>query len=213
MENIINDFIQYLLPQKESILYVFLFASAVVENLFPPIPGDTITALGAFLVGTGRLNYLMVYLSTTLGSVVGFMCLFWVGKFFEREFFMKKNYSFFSAQSIINAEEWFRKYGYFVVAVNRFVPGIRSAVSIVSGISKLNSLRVAGLALISAAVWNFIWIQVGFMLGNNWEMVKIRLGIILKNYNMAMGAVLSAAVVIYFIIRLVRKKRNQLNNS
>jgi len=69
MTDFINDIIQFLLPHNDIYLYIFLFLSAVVENLFPPIPGDTITAFGAFLVGTGRLDFLLVYTSTTLGSV------------------------------------------------------------------------------------------------------------------------------------------------
>ena len=108
MEEFLNRIIEFLLPQNDIFLYIFLFVSAIIENLFPPIPGDTITAFGAFLVGTGRLNYFLVYISTTIGSVIGFMALFFVGRFFEREFFMQKDFKFFSADSIINAEKWFR---------------------------------------------------------------------------------------------------------
>ena len=61
MENCLLEIMQGLSSADTWMLYLILFASAVVENLFPPIPGDTITAFGAFLVGTGRLNYFMVY--------------------------------------------------------------------------------------------------------------------------------------------------------
>ena len=53
MEQLVNDIIEFLLPRNELFLYVFLFFSSVIENLFPPVPGDTITIFGAFMVGTG----------------------------------------------------------------------------------------------------------------------------------------------------------------
>ncbi len=209
MEELFNNILQFLLPHNDTFLYLFLFASAIVENLFPPIPGDTITAFGAFLVGTGRLNYLLVYFSTTLGSVVGFMSLFFLGRFLEREFFMNKNFSFFPADSIEKTEEWFRKYGYFVILINRFVPGIRSAVSIVSGISRLNPLRVALLSMVSAAIWNLIWIHTGYTLGNNWEVVKLRMGNILRSYNIAVGIAFATALIIFVIYRTWKKRQNR----
>ena len=62
--------------------YLVLFISAFVENVFPPIPGDSVTILGAYLVGTGILNFWGVYLATTAGSLAGFMSIyglaFWV---------------------------------------------------------------------------------------------------------------------------------------
>lgn len=207
MEDLLNSIIQFLLPHNDAFLYFFLFLSAIVENLLPPIPGDTITAFGAFLVGTGRLNYLLVYIVTTIGSVIGFMALFFLGRYLEREFFMNRNFSFFSAESIEKTEEWFRRYGSFVILLNRFVPGIRSVVSLVSGISRLNPLRVSLLALVSAAVWNLIWIHTGYTLGNNWDIVKMKMGAILRNYNTGVAIAFGALLLIFIIYRIVKKRR------
>ena len=40
---------------------VFLF-SAYTENVLPPIPGDTVVVLGAYLVSIGQLDFWGVYL-------------------------------------------------------------------------------------------------------------------------------------------------------
>ena len=202
MEDILDKLLEILLPQSDLFLYIFLFFSAIVENLFPPIPGDTITAFGAFLVGTGRLNYALVYISTTAGSVIGFMSLFYLGRYLEREFFLQKDYKYFSVQSIKAAEQWFDKYGLFVILGNRFLPGVRSVISIVSGISNLSPLKVFSLALISSGVWNFIWIQAGFMLGNNWDVVKKKFAAILSKYNLVAGILLVAALAVYVSWRI-----------
>ncbi len=211
MEDLLHSIIEFLLPHNNAFLYIFLFASAIVENLFPPIPGDTITAFGAFLVGTGRLDYLLVYISTTLGSVTGFMALFFLGRYLEREFFINRNFSFFSTESIEKTEIWFRKYGSWVILINRFVPGIRSAVSLVSGISQMKPLRVCLLALASAAVWNLIWIHTGYTLGNNWETVKHRMGDILQNYNIGVGIAFGILITSFIIYRIFKSWR--LKNS
>jgi membrane protein DedA with SNARE-associated domain len=207
MEKWVNDAIAYLLPQNDIFLYLFLFFSAIIENLFPPIPGDTITAFGAFLVGTGRLSYALVYLATTAGSVAGFMMLVLLGRFLEREFFMKKNYRFFSAQSIVSAENWFSRYGYFVVLANRFLPGIRSVISLVSGITRLNLLKVFILSIVSASIWNILWIQVGFLLGNNWHTVRHRAGHLIQSYNIAAGIVITLFIAAFIVYKIVKKRR------
>lgn len=206
METALNNFISHL-PQNELILYLLLFTSAVLENIFPPVPGDTITVLGAFFVGKGILSFPVVYAATTLGSTCGFMILFYIGYFLEREFFMKMDLPVFSAKSIVSAEKWFEKYGYYVVLANRFIPGIRSVVSIAAGITILRPQRVFLFALISAAVWNFIWIYAGYSLGNNWEQVREKFTVIIGSYNIAAVSLIALSVVVYLA---VKKSRNRM---
>jgi len=208
MESIIEYILQILTEMHDVWLYTFLFFSAVVENLFPPIPGDTITVFGAFLVGTGRLNFFIVLTVTTLGSAAGFLLLYMFGAFLEREFFIEKDYRFFSAKSIIAAEEWFRKYGYYVVAGNRFLPGIRSVISIASGISGLSPLKVFLYCNISALVWNFIWIYTGYTLGNNWEHVRDKFMSIAGSYN-TVAAIILVIAVSFFAVKKIRESRNK----
>jgi membrane protein DedA with SNARE-associated domain len=213
MEQLINDIITYLLPKNDLFLYLFLFLSSIVENLVPPIPGDTITIFGAFMVGTGRLSYILVYIATTSGSVIGFMLLVMFGRILEREFFIKKNYRFFSATNIVAAEHWFERYGYFIILANRFLPGIRSVISLVSGITRLNLAKVFLLSLASAALWNLIWIEIGFILGNNWQAVRERAGNLIGSYNIFMGILMALIIVSFFIYKLIKKRRDTKNNN
>ena len=201
----LDRFLDVLNTLPDFLIYFLLGLSAFVENVFPPIPGDTITAFGAFLVGTERLHFFGVYLSTTLGSLLGFMFLFWVGGLLGRRFFVERDLWFFKGRDIMRAEEWFRKFGYLLILLNRFFPGIRSVISISGGISGLKTYRVALLALISCGVWNLIWIAAGYMLGTNWETVKDRMAYIMVRYNVSVF-VLLAAVVLFFVVRKFTKK-------
>ncbi|MBW2616316.1 MAG: DedA family protein [Deltaproteobacteria bacterium] len=204
----LDRFLDLLNSLPDFLIYFLLGLSAFVENVFPPIPGDTITAFGAFLVGTERLHFFGVYLSTTLGSLLGFMFLFWVGGLLGRRFFVDRDLWFFKARDIMRAENWFRKYGYLLILLNRFFPGIRSVISISGGISRLRTFRVALLALISCAVWNLIWIAFGYMLGTNWELAKERMAYVMLRYNFAVF-VLLAAVVLFFVIKKSTRKGRQ----
>jgi membrane protein DedA with SNARE-associated domain len=203
----LDSFLNFLDSLPNALLYILLGVSAFVENVFPPIPGDTITAFGAFLVGARRLSFLGVYLATTSGSLLGFMFLFWIGGLLGRRFFIERDYRFFRAHDIIRAEEWFKKYGYFLILLNRFFPGIRSVISLAGGISQLRVLRVALLALISAAVWNLIWILLGYSIGTNWETVKERMAHILLNYNIAILVVLGIVIAI-LLLKMMKKRRS-----
>ncbi|MCU0843397.1 MAG: DedA family protein [Spirochaetes bacterium] len=207
MENHIAEILPTLAGANDFLLYTLLFVSAFVENVFPPIPGDTITAFGAFLVGTGRLDYLLVYAVTTLGSVCGFVCLVLIGRLLGREYFIGKDYRHLPAKRIVLAESWFRRYGYFVVLANRFLPGVRSVISLASGIARLSLPKVFALAIVSASIWNLIWIHTGYLLGDNWELVKDRMSTILRNYNTAVLALMAVGVAVFIIIRIRRKKQ------
>lgn len=202
----LDTFLEFLNSLPSTLIYVLLGLSAFVENVFPPIPGDTITAFGAFLVGTKRLHFFGVYLSTTIGSLSGFMFLFWVGGFLGRRFFIERDYRFFKAQDVIRAEEWFQKYGYSLVLLNRFLPGVRSVISIAGGISRLAFLRVTLLAFLSACVWNLIWIGFGYALGSNWETVKESMAYIMVRYNLAI-LVLAGLVILVLLIKRAKRKK------
>ena len=188
-------------------IYGLLGLSAFVENIVPPIPGDTITALGAFLVGIGRLDFTGVFLATTVGSLAGFLTLFAIGAALGRRFFFEKDYRFFRARDIVRAEEWFRSYGYIIVALNRFFPGVRSAVSVASGISGLRPSAVALLALLSCSVWNGIWIFLGYSLGSRWEEVEAQLSTLMRQYNLAVAVAGGVFILALILIRIRRRRR------
>lgn len=199
-------FLEYLDALPDYLVYVALGLSAFVENLFPPIPGDTILVFGAFLVGIGRLNLFWVYVSTTLGSLSGFMSLFWISRHLGRRFFIERDYRFIKAKDIIKAEEWFRRYGYFLIVLNRFIPAIRSVISVAGGISGLSGTKVSILALLSCAVWNIIWTLLGYALGSNWAAFKTRMSAIMMRYNITI-LVFFCMFVLFLIIRRQYKRK------
>jgi membrane protein DedA with SNARE-associated domain len=187
--------------------YLFLFVSSIIENVFPPIPGDTITALGAFLVATGKLNYLLVLISTTSGSTVGFVALFAIARRLGRDYFLRKKIRYFTPDAILRAEKRFSKSGYYVVLANRFLPGVRSVISITAGIINLSFYRVLVLSFVSAALWNLLWMQAGYTLGGNWEAIKAKLALFAVRYNMITGIIILILLTAALMRHIYRSRK------
>jgi len=181
-------------------IYSLLLINSFIEYLFPPLPGDAIMVFGAYLAATGKLDFLTVYLVSLAGSMSGFLALFSLGKYYGKEFFLKKNYRFLSAEMIVKVERWFQDFGIGIVAANRFFPGVRSAIALFAGISNSQFLMTATAALVSSLTWNALLLSGGYYLGKNWQLVLT----MLKHYNQII-ITLTVLLVAYFL--WARKKR------
>jgi len=184
--------------------YVILFLSAVVENVFPPAPGDTVTVFGAYLVGRGVLGLWPVVLSTLFGSTIGFMGLFLLGWRYGREALTR--WHWVDESALIRAETLLKRKGILVVAVNRFLPGLRSVISISAGVLRLNAGFVTFATAFSVLLWNGLLIYAGMITGENWNEV---LGTVQRYSRIAMVTLAAGAILIgiYLTIRHMRRKR------
>ena len=198
IENIFNNI-------SPAMAYFVLGISAFTENVLPPIPGDTVVVLGAYLVSIGKLNFWGVYISTTLGSVVGFMTMFLIGRKFGRSFINKRSRSkIFKEDEIRKVEIWFGKWGYWVIAANRFLSGTRSVISLFAGLFHLNILVVISLSLVSALIWNGLLLFAGLMVGNNWGLITD----IISQYNKVL-ITLTVIIIGYLIYRKYSKNKSE----
>ncbi len=186
--------------------YLVLGVSAFAENVLPPVPGDTVVLLGAYLVSIGQLEFMGVYISTTIGSVAGFITMFLIGRHFGRSFIYKKSRAhIFREDQIKKVEVWFSRWGYWVIFANRFLSGTRSVISLFAGLFHLNLLVVLGLSFLSAAIWNGLLIMAGMLVGNNWGIIVD----IVSQYNKVLIG-LTVLVIGYMIYR--RKKQKLQDN-
>lgn len=197
MESLLN-FIESVEPFW---IYVFLFGGAYVENLIPPAPGDTVVVFGAYLVGIGTLDFKLALLTTTLGSLAGFMTMYVLGRFLGIAFVESNKWRFFSYEGFVRIETWFEKYGYRIIAANRFLSGARALVALFAGVTRLKLGKVFLLALISCAVWNVILIYAGSKVGENWKTITDYI----REYNIAVLSILVIALIVV-LIRWYRSK-------
>jgi len=147
-------------------IYVTLFLFAFVENVFPPSPSDLVVVIGGSLISTGVISFIPTLVLTTIGSVVGFMILFYFGSTVDKKLVHSGKYKYIPVDAIEKVELWFKKYGYHVILANRFLPGTRSVISFFAGMGNLDAKKTVTLATISAFVWNTIIIYLGYLFGS-----------------------------------------------
>ena len=80
-ESILNN-ISHLTPFW---IYVTLFFFSFIENVFPPSPSDLVILIGGTLVSTGVIHFIPTLLLATIGSVLGFMTLFYFGSTVDKK--------------------------------------------------------------------------------------------------------------------------------
>jgi membrane protein DedA with SNARE-associated domain len=186
------------------LVFLTVFLASYLENIFPPVPGDTILIFGAYLVGRGDLSFATAMVTTLLGSVLGFLTLYVAGYKYGRGFIYSKQQTWFSPSSIKRVEVLFEKWGYGVVLINRFLAGLRSVIGLFSGVGKLNIWKVIILATISSLLWNGTLIWLGSTIGENWELI----GVYLKRYNTAVTIIILIILSAFLIHRYVIVKEN-----
>jgi membrane protein DedA with SNARE-associated domain len=190
-------------------IYTALFLFAYVENVFPPSPSDIVVVIGGSLIATESIHFIPTLLLTSIGSVLGFMTLYFIGSQLDKKVIRAGKIKFISLQALEKAEKWFMKYGYTIILANRFLPGTRSVVSFFAGVSELNAKKTALLAAISALVWNSIIIYLGIIFGNNIDVVDYYL-----NRYQKIVLIITAVVIVFFVIRyLILKKKNPNNKT
>ena len=189
--------------------YIVLGISAFVENVIPPVPGDTVVLLGAYLISTGQLDFWGVYISTTVGSVAGFFTMYYIGRHFGRPFIFKKSRArIFKPEYFEKVERWFGYWGYWVIAANRFLSGTRSVISLFAGLFHLNAWLVLLLSLLSAVIWNGLLLTAGMLVGHNWEIITD----IISQYNKIL-IILTVLFIGYLIYRKYYRKKSDIESD
>lgn len=171
MEEYLNRLSAELGQWPPVLVYGALILSAFLENIIPPVPGDTVVVFSAYLVGRGVLGLWAAYLATCAGGMLGFMAMFFLGYTRGRRFFVSRGGRLFSEENLAKAEGWLARYGLALVAVNRFLSGVRSVIALAAGMGRMDWKRVALAGLLSIALWNALMFYAGMLVGQHWGRV------------------------------------------
>ncbi len=157
--------------------YWAVFLLIAVENIFPPIPSEIILTFGGFASTYTSMHVLGVILAATVGSFVGAIVLYGIGRIFTPERLTRLisgkvgKALGFKPEDVTKAENWFRKRGYGSVFFCRFVPIVRSLISIPAGICQMPFLRFSVYTILGSLIWNSVLVLLGAVLGESWESV------------------------------------------
>lgn len=157
--------------------YFGVFLLIAIENIFPPIPSEVILLFGGFVTTYTKLNIILMTLFATLGSLVGAILLYYIGKIFNYEKLQKLvsgkigRILHLKKDDITRADKWFNQKGNITVFFCRFIPLVRSFISIPAGMNKMNIVKFIIYTTIGSLIWNFVLILLGAKTKENWTSI------------------------------------------
>jgi len=196
--------------------YLGILLLIMIENIFPPIPSEIILGFGGYMTRTTNLTLFGVIFISAIGSCLGASILYWFGYIINKERLIRLTKTKigkiinFKEEDIENANEWFLKRGYKSILFGRFIPVIRSIISIPAGISKMPFLAFFLLTFIGTFIWNGILTIIGSILGDNWY----KIGIFIKKYSIfviIISVLINVFLIMYWIIKRRKVKNKKVN--
>lgn len=158
--------------------YSAIFAAMFLENLFPPIPSELIMPLGGFYVQQGQLDLVPVVLAGLLGTVLGALPWYGIGRLINEErieAWLQRHGRWIgiSADELARSRRWFSRYGTALVFWGRLVPGIRTLISVPAGIEMMPMAPFLVWTTAGSLIWTFLLTVAGMVLGEGYSNVEI----------------------------------------
>lgn len=188
MEALFSDVFAWMESLSPAWAYTAILLIAYGENVVPPVPGDMVVVFGGYLVGVGTLSFVPVVALSTLGGALGFMTMYALGYRVGGAILDPDRFRWLPKREIRTARRWLHRWGYGVVAANRFLSGARSVISLTVGMAHMRPVPTAAFATLSALVWTILITYLGYAVGDNWPLVQTYL----ERYGQVMVALLAA---------------------
>ncbi|MBF7023552.1 DedA family protein [Staphylococcus kloosii] len=180
-----------------------------LENVFPPIPSEIILTFGGFMTTKTDLTFVGVVITSTIGSVIGAIALYgigiWIGE--NKLYKLVEKYGKFlrvTTEDLTKTFKWFERYGYWTIFFCRFIPLIRSLISIPAGITRMNIWIFIIFTTIGTLLWNIVLIYLGQTVGGNWHVIVNYMDIYSK-----IIYVLLLLLVIYILFKWLKRIRQK----
>ncbi|MDQ4107028.1 MAG: DedA family protein, partial [Actinomycetota bacterium] len=157
--------------------YVGVGVLIALANVIPPVPVEVILLLAGFLSGEGRLWFPLVFLSATAGSVVGALALYtfgyWLGEARVRALVKRfGRFLLLKESDLDRAHRWFDRHGGKAIVIGRMVPGARKVIPVPVGVARMPVVWFVAYVALGSVLSNSILIGSGWLLGDQWEVVR-----------------------------------------
>ena len=159
----------------------------LAENLFAPIPSELIMPLAGFSAAQGKLNIVLVVLSGTIGSVLGALAWYYVGRWLgpdrlQRFAARHGRLLTLSPAEVNRARETFARWG---------APAVRTLISVPAGIAAMGLGRFLAWTTLGTTLWTAFLAGHGYLLQEQYQAVA---GWVNPISNVVLGAI----VLVYF---------------
>lgn len=155
--------------------YLGILGLIMVENIFPPIPSEVILTFAGFMTTyTSMTTYGVIFFST-IGSVVGAVLLYGLGRLFTHErldsilSLKLVRMLGFKKEPVYKAIDLFATKGKVTVLFTRCIPIVRSLISIPAGVANMHFGTFIFYTTIGTLLWNTLLVSIGAYVGSSWR--------------------------------------------
>lgn len=196
----------------EEIIITFLdsfkdlsYFGVVLALTFEFIPAELVLPLVGYWVYQGDLNIILAILAGSIGGVTGPLTLYALGRFGGRPLIDKYGkYFFIRERDMETAEKFFERYGPVIAFLGRFIPGVRTVISVPCGMAKMNIWVFVVYTYLAMLPITVAYVYVGFRFGPHWADAVSVISLYLKP--LGIGIMLVLLVILIFRYKKNRKK-------
>ncbi|HET9012936.1 MAG TPA: DedA family protein [Gemmatimonadaceae bacterium] len=167
----VQSVLQWLAGLPSVVLYLSLAAFAALENVFPPLPTDTVVAFGTWLAARGQGSALMAFACTWLGNVVGAAAMYEVGRRHGSAWMRRRFPRLADARGEARLRALYERYGIAALVVSRFIPGVRALVPPFAGALRVPAVPAIAAMAVASLVWYGLISWLAWRAGSDWDAV------------------------------------------
>ncbi len=194
--------------------YLAIFGATLLSSMCIPVGSEVAIAYGGVLasgkvvgVGHDHLSLVLVILVATAGELVGSFLGYGIGYVGGRPLVDRLGkFVLLTHKDLDRAEEWFDHRGEWAVLFVRFIPLLRSFISLAAGLAEMALGKFAVLTVIGCAVWCTALASIGYSLGASYEHVIKAFSY--AGYAAAVLFVLAVVFLFFHRLRVVRAERD-----
>ena len=173
MVSIVEFFSQTTIDLINYLGYWGVFTAMTLESACIPIPSEVIMPFAGFAVFEGKMTLWGITIVGALGNLVGSLIAYYVGLKGGRPLLEKYGkYVLITHRDLDRADHWFERYGHEAVFISRFLPGIRTFISLPAGIADMDIKKFSIYTLAGSLIWSFVLGYIGVLLGPQWDTIK-----------------------------------------
>lgn len=179
--------------------YASVFALMALESASLPVPSEVVLPLAGYFVRTGALSFWPVVAVSTAASLAGALLDYYLAKWLGRPFVVGLLKLFrVHRNGLDRAEAWFDRSAQWTVFAARFVPGLRTVISLPAGLFEMNVGRFVLMTVAGCFAWSVILVYAGFIAGNVSTTTFSTSSTVIDGLS-ALAAAMSAVYVLYYV--------------
>lgn len=183
------------------VLYLLMALFAAVENVFPPVPADTVVALGSWLAARGQGSAFWAILATWVGNVAGAGAMYAVGRRHGAAWMHKRFPALADERNERRILELHNRYGALSLVLSRFIPGVRAVVPPFAGALRLSPVTTMLAIALASALWYGLVSYLAFRAGADWNTLMARVTRYGRLAAIGAAAIVAAGVLAWWLRR------------